>query len=313
MRSIAIVLMVCLPVSAQQPGWSHDVLESGTDVTVLQVPDASMQTTFVFLPIGLTADAPHRAQFSHLLEHMLIRMRDADGLEENGIRFNGETTALALRLETMAPAEQWRRSIAKHAAWLAVREFDEDVLAVEKGRIAGEEASTVSRGYTHKWAFAGWNQIVNHGLEHAAVHGDVASAEIEQVAAFARSALRRSHLRVFSVGPVEPEKVVAAVRDELGGFASPAREPLAAAAEPARGAVIEATWDLDRTHLLQWYGVPCGSAADRAAACSSANIRSSSCMAFKPEARRIALRSHWAPKTRSRAPMKNCRNAALTY
>lgn len=236
-------------------------LENGVRLAVMHVPDAPRQTTFTFLPHGLVADPAGRAQFAHLAEHMLIRSTDPDSLSVPGIDINGETSALALRMETYAEPGAWRESIRRHARWLDARAFDADVLEREKERIAGEERTTTAGGFTHKWAEAAWGQIVRGGRDHAAVHGDVAGATVEDVAAWveARIGLGLGVL-IASVGPVDANELRDALDAELAEVVRATEASSHTSREEDRTSPEEgdrtATWDLDAHHYLEWYRLP---------------------------------------------------------
>ena len=206
--------LFCPSLTSQEVGWHRYEVAGGVPLAVLYVPDAPRETTFTLLPLGLSADDAGRAQFSHLVEHMLIRATDPDSLRVDGIEINGETTTGALRMDTYAELEQWRAALARHVAWLGTRTFDASVLAREKRRIAGEEASTVPRGHSHKWAAAAWNQVVNHGAAHAAVHGDVAGATLEELRDYVQDHVHiDARVRIFAAGPIEPDQVRAALAE----------------------------------------------------------------------------------------------------
>ncbi|MCL4211198.1 MAG: insulinase family protein [Phycisphaeraceae bacterium] len=243
-------------------------LSNGVRAVVVHVPDAPKQTTFTFLPLSLATDGPNEAQWSHLVEHLLIRSTDPHALQADGMEFNGETGPECLRLDSYAAPEQWRASIERHAKWLAARSFDADTLEREKVMIAGEERGTSTSGFTHKWAIAAWNQIIRHGLDHAAVHGDVAGASVESVmgAARARLPIDQSVL-IATIGPAEPDAVRAAMQEMLGGL--PVGMPDASrkkAAAPRLEGDVTATWDLPTRHVLIWWRLPDASPATRAAA-----------------------------------------------
>src|SRR5687767_6074885 len=75
-------------------------LDNKIKVIIAHVADAPQQSTFVLLPLHLGNDGPGRAQWSHLLEHHLIRSTDPEALAVDGMEFNGETTHEALRLDS---------------------------------------------------------------------------------------------------------------------------------------------------------------------------------------------------------------------
>jgi len=250
--------------AAGDPFQRHE-LENGVRVCILHAKDAPRQSTFTLLPLGFVTDGEGKAQYAHLVEHLLIRAVDPEGFEADGALINGETMASTLRVETLAPVERWRESIARQGRWLAAGPFDEAALEREKGRIAEEVENTVAGGFTHKWADAAWTQVVLHGQEHAAVRGDVASATLESATAYVRerAGLGQGAL-VVSAGPVDPAEVLEALRGELGKLAE--KKASAAIVEPDawKPGDREATWDLDARHYLEWYALPGEGADERA-------------------------------------------------
>jgi len=252
------------PAPSAPPAWEHFVLENGIQVSSLVVGDAENQSFFTLLPLGLLADDAHRTQYAHLVEHMLIRSTDPDSLLEDGLRLNGETTALTLRLESIGPAESFREALERHARWLAADRFDEQVLAREQQRMEQELDTTLAGGFTAKWADAAWNQIVRHGLDHAAVRLDPASATVSEVREYVQARVPVSAAVQFvSVGPVPAEQIRETLETTLGELAP--REA-AAGVSPFDGEPIEreATWDLEARHYLEWYPLPDRGVADRA-------------------------------------------------
>jgi hypothetical protein len=288
--SIALSLPLFLAAAGSQgpsPGgtdpFTRSELPGGVRLAVLHVPDAPRQSTFTFLPFGLVSDAAGEAQFAHLVEHMLIRSTDPDSLEPDGMQINGETTSSGLRLDTYAEPEHWRASLERHVAWLTADAFEPGVLEREKQRIAGEEATTVAGGYTHKWAEAAWHQVVSHGRPHAALHGDVADADVAAVRACVERSIRVDpDVTIVSVGPIAPDDVRDVLRAALASALArtgarsgprPASDSRPMADERAdRHASLEATWDLPAHHYLEWTRLPDRGPSDRVAAHAAAQL-----------------------------------------
>jgi len=250
-------------------------LASGVRLFVLEVKDAPRQTFFALLPLGLAHDDAGRAQWSHLLEHLLIRTSDPEGFADGSITFNGETTDGALRLDVHAPPEQAPRAAAKLLAWLAADAFDADVLAREKRSVALEVENTAPRGFTHKWATAAWAQVVRHGATEAAVLGDVEAATVAELEAYADSKLALGpRVRIVAVGPLPPGEAARL----FDAPPSAARVPPAATGRgdpppsAAPAADRTAAWDLPATHFLEWYLLPDATPVDRTAAMLLANL-----------------------------------------
>ena len=263
-----------------QVQWQRWQLPSGVRVIAVHAPDAKKQTTFSFQPIHIASDDGGRAQWSHLLEHMLIRTTDGEGLSADGIVFNGETTDTYLRLETFTEPAKWKEALQRHATWLTARTFDAARLEREKGMIAMEEQHTAANGQTYKFALAAWNQVINRGQASAAVHGDVQQAKVDDVAAYARKVLRLdSSVLIATIGPMPVADVQAEIArllgdsrvdgGEAGGAAGGGggdagdRAATAPATQPQS---VSATWDLPTRHMIWWWPLPDDRPQTRAAA-----------------------------------------------
>jgi len=269
----SLALIPLLTLTAQTRGtdpFQRFHLPDGIQLVVWHVEDAPRQSTFTFLPLGLASDRAQCAQYSHLVEHMIIRSTDPEALKIEGIQFNGETSSGALRIESYAQPDKWQASLERHLRWLQLDEVDAEVLKREKGRIQSEERSTVGLGYTHKWAEAGWNQVVRHGLPHASVHGDVVKAVAADVMTYAKRALsRHDQILIASVGPIDPIELRDFLAHELAEL-SKGEEPQAAVREASSIAKLEhvskqATWDLAAQHYMEWMPLPDETPSDRIA------------------------------------------------
>src|SRR5215470_1038349 len=136
MLTLCLSFMLSFLPSTAGVKWVHFTLPGGVRVSVWQVAGAKKECAFTLLPLSLVDDDADRAQFAHLVEHMLIRSTDREGLQAGGITFNGETGALGLRLETFADPRDWQPALERHVRWLMADTFDAKVLAREKENIA---------------------------------------------------------------------------------------------------------------------------------------------------------------------------------
>lgn len=251
------------------------VLRNGLRLTVFQYDSARKQSFFSLLPLGLLSDARDEEQLSHLAEHLIIRSTDPDSLESDGVQLNGETTALAMRLETFASPERWREALGRHARWLSATGWSavtEEVIAREKARIASEVDHTVRRGFTQKWAEVAWNQVVRYGKkENVAIRDAVERATVEEVRAWLRA--RRAsrppvEARLVSVGPRSLEEIQSELEHSIGKKLDGSL-PEASEETPPRRAELaltgdrRASWDLDARHYIEWYEVPGATPEDR--------------------------------------------------
>jgi hypothetical protein len=273
-KHLALVVLLAGPVAAGDDAatgpWVEFELENGIHVSLLHAELASQQALFSFLPLGLLDDAAERAQYAHLVEHLMIRSTDPVELELEGMLLNGETTALALRLESFSDLTNWREALDRHVRWLQAGTVDAETLAREQTLIESEEQQTASRGYTHKWALAAWNQVVRHGAQHVAIHGDVAEATAESSLAYLSDRVRVGPgVRFVSVGPLPLGEAREAIEKALSVFEG---EPWAVSVPSLPPKAVRAvrqtvaTWDLPGRHYLEWYPVPDESALDRVSA-----------------------------------------------
>ena len=264
----AAILFVCGAASAEDVQLNRGKLANGIRTIIVHAPDAPRQTTFTFLPLTLVNDDPHHAQWSHLVEHMLIRSTDPIELSAPGMMLNGETTHMYLRMETFADADHWKESLQKHAKWLSARHFDPETLVHEKANIQLEEANTAAQGFTSKFALAAWNQVMCGGLEHAAVHGDVANATAEDVESYAAAHVPVDEsVLIASIGPAAEADVRAEIERLFGTMNSTHAKPQAVNGQQEKGGGPRSgSWDLPTRHAMWWWRLPDATPATRAAA-----------------------------------------------
>lgn len=248
-------------------------LPGGAKLWVLHAPGAPRQTAIAMLPCGLLNDDPQRAQYSHLAEHALIRSVVPPTLMLNEIEFNGETTALAMRLESYAAPKDWQRALELQLQMLTARSFSAELIEFENARIEQELDGTVRFGATHKWALAAWNQVVRHGQSHASIRGDVRAATPQRLAEFVDSRLGDlSDLQLVCAGPAAPlelQAFLAKELEQLGGNPSAASAqdtPINPARSPRLQSQTNATWDLPVRQYMEWIPVPGASGAQKVSA-----------------------------------------------
>ena len=233
-------------------------LTNGIRALIMHAPDAPRQTIFCFLPVHLANDSPGQPQWSHLLEHMLIRSTDPETLNPPGMLINGETMHHSMRLEIFAEPEKWPEAINRCAQWMTARTFSDAVLQREKQNIAMEERYTASRGFTSKWAIAAWNQAVRHGDAHVELHASAANAALADVeqAATKRVPIDRTIL-IATIGPADPAALRTKLVEAFEPLESASRPPEAAQVQPfVAQRTVRATWDLPVSHALVWWQLP---------------------------------------------------------
>ena len=257
----AIVMLTALAAEATAPPeiqLHRSQLDNGIRLVLAQVENAQSQTTFTFLPLTIANDDKDRSQWSHLLEHMLIRTTDPLELHAEGVTFNGETTSMYLRMETFAQPAKWKEALQRLAKWLNARAFDPQSLAREKANIQLEEQSTAAQCYTGKFALAAWNQVVRHGAPHASVHGDVANATVEAVQQYAADKVPfDDSMTIASIGPAPVEEVRAEIQRLLG---TAERKTIALQSAEREGGIVgksfRATWDFPTRHAKWFWKLP---------------------------------------------------------
>ena len=92
MRAVTAFFLLAYPWLACEArcadAWENFELENGVRVTLVHAPDAPRQHFFTFISGVLLGDGAGRTQFSHLVEHMLIRATDPGSLVADGIEIN---------------------------------------------------------------------------------------------------------------------------------------------------------------------------------------------------------------------------------
>lgn len=248
-------------------------LSNGIHVLAVRFPASTNVSIFTFLPMGLTTDAPGQAQWSHLIEHLVLRSTvPADSSEANA-----ETLPDHMRLDFYGHSDNWREGLAHHRRWLEGAPFTEASLAAEKPKVIAECDFTARNFATHKFAVAAWSQGYRHGKQHVALKGDVTHAELAELQRLRDERLVVSHqVTVCVVSGLEAKQVVAEVQQQLGALSLRSAPSLTSDSKPG---TAKLTWDLDARHLLITWPIPDFRQADHAAlmvAAQSLNLRLSS-------------------------------------
>lgn len=250
--TILVVLVTCLGLAGSgcrvktPPTQSIEVrsLTNGIRVLALPFEGSTNVSIFTYVPMGLVSDQPGHAQWSHLVEHLVIRSTIASGSKEA----NAETLPDHMRLDWYGHQGNWHEGLEHHRKWLEGVPFTEASLEREKPLVISECDFTASKFLTHKFAIAAWAQAVRHGQSHVALKADVTNATLAEVQAF-----RDQHFAVMTqavvcvAGGIKPTEVFAEAQAML--------QPLTSTAEPAplvqlKSGEIQVTWDLDARHLV---------------------------------------------------------------
>jgi predicted Zn-dependent peptidase len=246
----------CQQVSAEVPIARSRTLPNGIRLVSVYFQRSTNVSIFSYLPMGLVTDGPNQAQWSHLVEHLVIRSTINGALSIA----NAETLPDHMRLDFYGNMSNWKNGLSHQQRWLQGVPFDEETLQTERPKVKSEADYTAKNFATHKFAMAAWAQGVRHGQDRAAVRGDVDRASLTEIQGY-----RNDHLVVLSnivvcvVGGVDPEQVFSVASDQFGTIRSKATP---AAAVKLHFGKHEMTWDMDARHVVLTWPIPGRDKAD---------------------------------------------------
>lgn len=113
LAAMAAVGAGCRPAGTDSPVESH-ILKNGIRIVSVNIPKSTNVSIFTFLPIGLTTDEPGQAQWTHLVEHLVLRTT----IPTNSMEANAETLPDHMRLDFYGHTGNWREGFSHHARWL---------------------------------------------------------------------------------------------------------------------------------------------------------------------------------------------------
>jgi predicted Zn-dependent peptidase len=225
-------------------------LSNGVRVLSVCFPASTNVSIFTFLPMGLTSDGPEQAQWSHLIEHLVIRST----IPANSPLANAETLPDHMRLDFYGQLANWKEGLSYHRRWLKGVPFTEASLAAEKPNVIAECDFTARNLATHKFAAAAWSHGFRHGKKHVALKADVKRAGLSDVQELRDERLVVSNqVTVCVVSGLESPQVFAEVQKQLGDLSLRSVLPLAVKPTPQS---LDLTWDLDARHLLVTWPIP---------------------------------------------------------
>ncbi|MHC4083773.1 MAG: insulinase family protein [Planctomycetota bacterium] len=256
-RKIFVVLIITLNIIsfnrtlwANKPVTTSFALPNGIRILSIYIPDSKNVSIFSFLPMGLCSDGPGQAQWSHLVEHLVIRSTIPFGSQQG----NAETMPDHMRLDFYGTVDNWREGLSHHVRWLEGVSFTRENLQMAKTRVNSECDFTVQRLATHKFAMAAWAQGYRHGQKHAALKGDIKKVTLGEI-----QKNRDMHLAVLNkvlvcvVGGVDADSLKSIITKELGRLKSNAKTRLST--KPHR-ASCKMTWDLEARHVVLTWPIP---------------------------------------------------------
>ena len=237
-----------VPGPAAQP--AIHTLSNGMRVVVVHFPKSTNVSIFSFLPMSLCSDSPGRAQWSHLIEHLVLRSTFPENLE----RANAETLPDHMRLDFYGSTADWKEGLSHHRRWLEGARFTAETLAAETPKVVSECDFTTRNFATHKFALAAWSQAARHSNAHVAIKTDVLRAGLQDVQHYHdEHFFLPPQTTVCAVGGVDAQSFLAEAGRQLGNIASRARPAPRANPRPGN---LDITWDLDARHLLLVWPLP---------------------------------------------------------
>ena len=240
--------------SAAPPEVTRFTLSNGIRVVNLYVEDSTDVGIFSYLPLGLVADGKAKTQWSHLIEHLVLR---TTGPINSYVERNGQTTYHGMHLDFMGTMDNWKQGLELQTKWLSNSPFSETDLVEELPRALSELDFVTANLHTGLFAMAAWNQVFRHGETDIAMRGAIESAELSELQAY-----RNQHLvyadRVLLcvIGGIESETLQSAMEEQLGHINLTANSLPEATAIPAQQKNRRATWDVNVTHYMETYAIP---------------------------------------------------------
>jgi predicted Zn-dependent peptidase len=244
--------------ASRKPETATRDLPNGIRAVVVHFPHSTNLSIYTFSPLSLATDAAHQAQWSHLVEHMVIRSTVPED-----VRFaNAETLPDHMRLDFYGNVRNWQEGLAHHREWLQGIPFIQTNLDKEKPNVNRECDFTARNFATHKFAIAAWNQGYRQGVTQVKLKGDVLRATLPEIQALRdRRLVISNQVTVCVVGGLEPTTVFGEIEKQFSKIPTrPAPDPHT----KPKGGNLELTWDMDANHLLLVWPIPGFREADHA-------------------------------------------------
>ena len=245
-----LLLLVSKPVFAAQPQIEFFKLSNGIGVLSIHNADSKNVSIFSFLPMGLAGDGPKQVQWSHLIEHMVLRTPASLPFTQA----NAETLSDHIRLDFYGTVENWQEGLDHHSRWISGIPFTEKRLQAEKPRVNSECDVTAKRLFTHKFAIAAWAQGYRHNLNYVALKADINDATLSQIQQYRDNRLSvLDRTLVCIVGGVDSKTLKPVISEKFAKIKTHAKTP-----EPVKlySGDRKLVWDLDARHLMMTWPIP---------------------------------------------------------
>jgi len=242
--------------AASTPTTDSVTLTNGIRVVAVHFPGSTNEAIFTYLPMSLTSDGPQQAQWSHLVEHLVIRST----VPADSPIANAETLPDHMRLDFYGSTTNWQEGLKHTADWLRGVPFTQANLDTEKPKVNSECDFTAKNFATHKFALAAWAQGHRLNQNRVAMKGDVLKVTLGEIQKYRNEGLVvLTNVLVCAVGGIEPAKLLPAFNEKLQLIKSDARPVAPGKTHPENR---EITWDLDARHLVLTWPIPAASHAD---------------------------------------------------
>jgi predicted Zn-dependent peptidase len=246
----------CASLDDSKPSVDTRMLANGLRVVAVHFPASTNVSIFSFVPLGLATDEANQAQWSHLVEHLVIRST----ISQDSSEANAETLPDHMRLDFYGTVANWKLGLTHHRQWLEGKPFTEPSMAAEKPKVKAECDFTARSFATHKFAVAAWSQAYRHGVTNVALKGDVDRATLSALQNLRDTRFAVSnHVTLCIVGGIEPTNVFAEAQHVFGALSFKGTLP-PSVKKTYRG--LDVGWDLDARHLLMAWPAPEFSHAD---------------------------------------------------
>lgn len=228
-------------------------LKNGIKVLLIPIKDSSNINIVTWVPLGLCHDENHRAQWSHLVEHLVSQSTGQAPFDE----INAETLPDGMHLDYSRPANTWKDGIDYHARWLALRRVTKENFEREVPRVIQETESVADAGFTHKFAFGAWALAVRFGTTNVEMLGNVRNTNADELFEYYKKKFLAGRAPVIAVsGSFDREALLKELENRIGKIKLPA-QPKTTKPDPKKQEIpSRITWDLPTRHLVFYWPLP---------------------------------------------------------
>ncbi|RKU31525.1 hypothetical protein C6497_01640 [Candidatus Poribacteria bacterium] len=239
---------------AAPPRVNRFTLSNGIRVVNLHVKDTNDVAIFSYLPLRLVSDAKAKVQWSHLIEHLVLR---TTGPINSYLERNGQTTYHGMHLDFIGTMDNWKQGLELQAKWLSNLPFSEQDLVEELPKAMSEFDFVSKNLNTGLFAMAAWNQAFRHGETDIAMQGGIQSANLSELQKYRDQYLvQEDRVLLCIIGGVDPEILQSTVEEKFGSITLADSIQPSATVTSQKNKDLKATWDSNVTHYMETYAIP---------------------------------------------------------